>query len=296
MLTVDLFNRKLTSQASWILDGAVGTMLESRGYKTTLPFWTAFASTDCPEWLCEVYDQYIQAGVDILTANTFRISQYLFSKHKYLDLYEKLLDECSLLARKTIAGRSILLAASITTLEDCYRPDLAPDEDILYKHHEIHLDTLLCKDFDIVIAETINTKREAEVICKMAKEKGIPLLLSLISNGKGQLLSGEDLAETVTSLKDFGPSAILLNCRPIEDLLYDGKILANCFNGNKGVYANAPGRPDPECGWEVKESATSLFCDGTQKLNDMGFTMFGGCCGTNPEMIATMKERLVGPK
>ena len=78
MLAISEIRHLLSSRKYWLLDGAIGTELERRGFRTSLPLWSAFAATECPGLLEQIYQEYIDAGSNILTANTFRISYYVF--------------------------------------------------------------------------------------------------------------------------------------------------------------------------------------------------------------------------
>jgi len=55
-----------------LLDGATGTELERRGVPTTLPLWSAWALAERPDVVEQIHADYVDAGVDVITANTFR--------------------------------------------------------------------------------------------------------------------------------------------------------------------------------------------------------------------------------
>ena len=67
MLRISELKNLLTSRPFWLMDGAIGTELERRGYQTQLPFWTAFAAQDVPDLLKQIYQDYLDIGCDILT-------------------------------------------------------------------------------------------------------------------------------------------------------------------------------------------------------------------------------------
>jgi len=293
MLEISAFNRLLNDQKYWLLDGAIGTELERRGYQTSLPFWTAPAVREVPELLRDIYRQYLQAGCQILTANTFRISAYLFDKYNRNKEFLPLLVETCQIARELIPSESfVLLGGSQTTLEDCYRPDLVPDEHILKTYHRKQLLAFKECDVDFVLAETINSIREAQVILELAEGMGIPLVLSLITNGMGELLSGESLLDFLEVEAKYTPSVLSLNCRPVSDLLHDAKLLADNYSGPKGIYANAPGIPHSKFGWESSVDACERMTYFTEEVMAMGFKMIGGCCGTSPEMLMAMAREI----
>lgn len=297
MRSISSIQRQLQSGSYWLLDGATGTELEARGYQTSLPFWTAFAAWDCPDLLSKIYLEYLEAGSNILTANTFRISYYLFEKHHRFGEYQPLLSDTCQLTRDLMGeNQQVLLAASLTTLEDCYRPDLVPPMDVLEHYHEKQLRSLSECRVDLILAETINSVTEAAVIMKLASQMGLPLVMSVVTNGKGALLSGESLHDLVAITKAHLPVALALNCRSTAELLTDARILSAEFGGIKGVYSNAPGKPHPTKGWEAAPDSLEVLTKFISDMQSLDFRIFGGCCGTTPRMIKAMHDRLAGLK
>ncbi|MBK8505115.1 MAG: homocysteine S-methyltransferase family protein [Saprospiraceae bacterium] len=293
MLAISQLDQILSTRKYWLLDGAIGTELERRGYRTSLPLWTAFAASECPGLLQQIYREYIEAGSNILTANTFRISYYLFEREKRLDLFEDLIKTTCYLARKCMPkNHKFLLAGSIASLEDCYRPDMVPDQTTLLKYHHLQLSSLLKCDLDFILAETINTIREAHILLKLSQEMQIPIIISVVSNGKGQLLSGEKMENLITLANEFKPIGISLNCRSAAELLTDTHKLATLYPGIKGVYSNASGKPHPTRGWEAEADAAHQLGDFVQQACELDYRIFGGCCGTTPEMISTLIQTL----
>jgi S-methylmethionine-dependent homocysteine/selenocysteine methylase len=297
MMSISSIQRQLQSRSYWLLDGAIGTELEARGYRTSLPFWTAFAAWDCPDLLTKIYLEYLESGSNLLTANTFRISYYLFEKHHRLAEYQPLLSDTCQLTRDLMSGnQKVLLTASLTTLEDCYRPDLVPPIAVLEHYHERQLMSLSECPVDLILAETINSVTEATVIMKLANQMGLPLIMSVVTNGKGALLSGESLHDLVAITQTYQPVALSLNCRSTEELRGDARILSVAFGGIKGVYSNAPGNPHSTKGWEAAPDSLEVLTKFISDMQSMDFRIFGGCCGTTPPMINAMHQRLAGLK
>ncbi|NND32171.1 MAG: homocysteine S-methyltransferase family protein [Saprospiraceae bacterium] len=281
----DLVNL-MESRPHWLLDGAVGTELERRGFQTSLPFWTAFAAVESPQLLKDIHLDYLQAGADIITANTFRISRYLFEKADQLSDFLPTLHKTSeLVTACQVDSRRPLIAASLAPLEDCYRPDLVPSRKTLQSYHRMQIEALCQFKFDFILAETINSGIEAEIICSACQEMDVALIVSLVTNGKGQLLSGERLDEVLQEITRYSPAAISLNCRSTTDLGNDAVILEQHYEGIKGIYANAPGSHQSAGIWKILPHANHILDDFTRRLLSMDIRIIGGCCGTNPTLI-----------
>src|SRR5512143_4340154 len=121
------FSDRLSQSPTIILDGATGTELDRRGVDTGLPLWSANAllSEGGQSILKEIHADYLRAGAEILTANTFRTHRRALRPSgnggRALELTRRAVD----IARGAIAGAGgsapCFIAGSISTLEDCYR-------------------------------------------------------------------------------------------------------------------------------------------------------------------------------
>ena len=131
MERIDL-EQRLSSGETLLLDGATGTELERRGASTALPLWSAPALRDQPELVEAIHADYAAAGVDALTANTFRTQRRALSRGGWGDQAGALTQRAVALAQRAAAAvapeRRVFVLGSAPTLEDCYRPDLVPDD------------------------------------------------------------------------------------------------------------------------------------------------------------------------
>jgi S-methylmethionine-dependent homocysteine/selenocysteine methylase len=180
---IDL-EQRLSSGETLLLDGATGTELERRGAPTGLPLWSAPALRDRPELVEEIHADYAAAGVDALTANTFRTQRRTLSRGGWGDQARALTQRAVALARRAATRvapeRRVFLLGSAPTLEDCYRPDLVPDEATLALEHREHAEHLVAASVDAILVETMNTVREAVGATRAAREAGAAVLVSFV--------------------------------------------------------------------------------------------------------------------
>ncbi|MFQ5335426.1 MAG: homocysteine S-methyltransferase family protein [Flavobacteriales bacterium] len=278
-----------------LLDGAMGSELQRRGFGTSLPLWSATASTEAPELLREIHSDYIKAGADIITANTFRTSRYTYAKIGRESEADLAMNSAVEIARMAVkqSGRSILIAGSVTTLEDCYEPKKVPDNAVLQKYHRHQINALAEMDVDFILLETMNNSREALLSSQIAAKTGKAFAISLITNGNGQLMSGDDLTDTVLKIAQFKPSAILLNCRSLQTINRDLPTLQQAWQGHCGAYANGYGNPDHDWGWISDSNKTDSLQDFINTNDNWirsGIKIIGGCCGTTPMHIAELNK------
>src|SRR6266581_839756 len=246
----------LARQRPVLLDGATGTELARRGVDTTLPLWSARALFD-------------DRGLETL-----------------MKIHE---DQAS-------AGRVCLVAGGLAPLEDCYRPDLVPSRDDCLGEHRPQSELLASLGVDLIIIETMNSLREAEAALQAARETGLPVLLSLCPRPPHHLLSGEPLETALPRLAGAGGEAlrgVLMNCATPEALepIYP-RFASLAPAVPHGLYAHL-GEPDDVTGWRMPERhEPGAYAVWMEKRIGEGARFVGGCCGTTPDHIAALAERL----
>lgn len=286
---------RLNSGGILLLDGATGTELQRRGVKTSLPLWSAATFFTRPELIGEIHRDYLQAGAQIITTNTFRTTKRAFQKAQCdRSAREVTLAACEIAAkaRTGFGAMDRLIAGCVAPLEDCYEPDRTPSDAELRDEHFDLVKNLCDGGVDFVLAEAMNTIRETRAVLEAAKALNIPLAVSFVCNSNGELLSGEPIAEAVKMAESFDPLFISTNCAPPESIGASLEKLVTATDRPKGIYANGMGRPGVPLGWEFSDLGTesALYADYTKHWIEQGAQIVGGCCGTTPEYIAELSK------
>jgi S-methylmethionine-dependent homocysteine/selenocysteine methylase len=272
-----------------LLDGATGTELERRGYRTALPLWTALAVRDATEMLGAVHDGYVAAGADILTACTFRTNRYTLAKRGLGGQASDLSREALALARDCArrASRHVLVAGSIAPLEDCYHPELTPPEGLLEREHAAHAENLAASGVDLVLVESMPTAREALAAACAAVATGLVAVVSLLVGPGGTLFDGTPLGPALERLAALPIALLAVNCAPLdwcEEAM--GALAATGLAF--GAYANS-GTPDGSFGGVPSPLSPPAYAEAARGWIARGASMIGGCCGTGPEHIAALR-------
>ena len=272
----------------YYLEGAVGTEILRRGFPTKLPLWSAQVLFDKPELLKQIYVDYIQAGADIITTNTFRTQRRTLAKaglENETERINRLAVDVAVQARKdSSADRPVYISGCITTLEDCYRPDLIPSQEELEKEHGEQVRILADTPIDFFILETFNSIREAVVAVEAVRRTDKPFIISFTANSDGDILNGDQWSDAVEQLEKYAPLAILVNCvsgvvatKALEKIR---KVTTLPF----GACGNGAGHADDEDGWKFTDAdRIKEYTEYCRKWIDRGATIIGGCCGTNQE-------------
>jgi homocysteine S-methyltransferase len=286
---------RLAENAIVLLDGAMGTELFRRGVNTRLPIWSAQALIENPDVVGQIHTDYIHAGAEIITTNTFRTTARALGKK---DLSERARELTFLAvnlakeARNQSAASETWIAGSVAPLEDCYEPELMPERETAFREHSEFITWLVDAGVDFILIETMNTIQETIVAAHAAKAHQLPIFISWTCGSDGKLLSGENIDEAVLQLESYDPAAFLVNCTPSKDVFSALRKMRSATNKPVGAYANV-GKAEPVFGWEFTHQLNiSNYADEAENWIAEGTKIVGGCCGTTPDHIAELKRRL----
>lgn len=245
-----------------------------------------------PAAIREAHAEEAGAGADILTANTFRTHARTIARAALPESAKALTHLAVSLAREAAASadRPVAVFGSLSPLEDCYRPDLVPDDASLEREHSSQARALAEAGADGILVETHNTVRELVAACRAAKETGLPLVASMVTDGNGTLLSGEPISHAVAALEPLAPDALGINCVPWGLLGRDLTALA----------AAAPARPlgawgnlgRPRAGGYDAAATPERYAEAAAGWIRLGARIVGGCCGTTPAHTAALRDLL----
>lgn len=291
------FRERLASGAPLLLDSAMGTELQRRDARTSLPLWSAQALLEDPELVWTIHGDDAGSGAEILTANTFRTHARTLAKAGIAERSAELSALAIRLAHQaaSLRGREIFVAGSLSPLEDCYRPDLAPDQESLEREHAAQARFLADAGVDLILAETHNSIREAKAAAAAAKATGLPFVVSFVTDGKGRLLSGEPIADAAPALASFSPDALGVNCVPVASLSVDFAVLAaSAPDLPLAAYGNL-GLPADGQGWSFTEELDpAAYAQAARAWVDRGARIVGGCCGTTSAHTRALARMIAG--
>ena len=176
------FLTRLKKPEPILLDGATGTELARRGVNTGLPLWSANAllNDDGMRVLHQIHTDYLKAGAEIITANTFRTHVRALAPsgngHRALELTRRAVE----IARTAIdeASEDVprFVAGSISTLEDCYIPSMVPPDDECRAEHSERVHHLIESGVDLLLLEpqTPPPEKRFEAM-RQLHEAGVPV-------------------------------------------------------------------------------------------------------------------------
>ncbi|MDE5558853.1 MAG: homocysteine S-methyltransferase family protein [Ruminococcus sp.] len=266
------------------LDGAMGTMLQAHGIQTEhVP---ELLNITNPEAIMKIHRMYAEAGSDIVYANTFGANRFKLENTGYS--VEEVIKAGINNAREAVAGKS-LVALDMGSLGQMLEPSgTLSFEDAYDVYKEI---VLAGSDADVIVIETMTDLYEVKAALLAVKENSDkPVLVTMTFEENMRTFTGVSPECMVAVLEGLGADAIGVNCSLGADELFPvlDKI---CSLTSLPVIAKAnAGLPDPVT--NLFNLSPEDFAESNLKLAGAGVKIFGGCCGTTPEHIRQMIEKL----
>lgn len=286
-----------------ILDGAMGTMLQRKGLQGNSE---SFNLTN-PETIGEIHNEYIEAGADIITANSFSANSISQSEYNLSEKAGQMAEAAARIARKAAgeAPRKVWVAGSVgptskslSLAQNINDPVFRPYSfDEMAEAFERQIRGLINGGVDLLLFETcfdaLNTKAALYALGHIPEAKDIPVMISAsMSDKSGRTLTGQTMEAFYRSIQHCNPLSFGLNCslgaEEMIPLIAEVASFATC---TVSCYPNA-GLPN-EMG-EYDESP-SRMAESVRKMALAGsVNIVGGCCGTTPEHIKAVAEAVKG--
>jgi len=304
----------LKKQKILILDGALGTRLQEKGFDLNDPLWSAKFLNENPKVLQDIHEEYLQAGADCIISSTYQASIEGFAKKGFSkDEAEKLLILSIDIAKETrdkfwnkkinkVNRIKPLVAASIGP----YGAFLADGSEYTGKYnisleklkefHKKRVKLIAKTNPDIFAVETIPTLEEAKILCELLKEyKNIPNWISFSAKDDCHINGGdkiEDCAKYIDSQKHI--STIGINCTSPQYILTLIKKIRDISDKNIVVYPNGGSKYNPITkNWEKSLTDEKEYAKMALLWKQEGANIIGGCCQTGPKEIKELREVLL---
>jgi len=279
-----------------IMDGATGTQLQKNKYLDDVAIPEEL-NIKFPERISEVYASYIDAGSDIILANTFGANPLRLKEHNLLDKADDIIREGVHLIRKAAGTKEIIAAGDISSLGEYIQPLGALSFDEAYEAFAFQAALLQKYGADILVIETMIEIKELKAAILAARDnfKG-PIISQMTFSQDGMTVTGNDVKSFLAMAESLGVDAVGLNCSVgAKDLAQMAKVL--CRNTNLPVsFKPNAGMPTLINRETVFPGTAEEFVESSMEAFSYGVNMFGGCCGTDPvyikELAAELKNKV----
>lgn len=274
-----------------LFDGAIGTMLQSRGLPVGEPAekWVL----EKPEEVLRLHREYVEAGAEVLTTNTFGGSRFKLQAWLADPDVEGLNRKAAEIAREA-AGDKVFVAGSVGPTGVFLEPlgTVSPDEMRAAFAEQVR--GLVAGGVDVIIVETQMDVNEAVLAVEAAKDVGsVPVIANMTYDpGKAgfRTMMGNTVEECVRALQEAGADVVGTNCGTgIDDMIRVVQEIARWAEKPVLAEPNA-GLPRLEGGRTVYDETPATMAEKLPELIRAGARIVGGCCGTTPEHIRLFRR------
>ena len=282
--------KDLLGKKTLFFDGAMGTQLQANGLSIgAIP---EELNIDRPELLVMIHENYLKAGADFITTNTFGANAHKMSRAKYpnTEMIKAAVKNADT-ARKNLGRENdSFIALDIGPIGELLAPIGTLSFDDAY---ELFKEQIVCvkDDIDLVIFETFGDLYELKAGVLAAKENcDKPVFVSVSFDKSGRTLTGTNPETYINVMEGLKVDAIGVNCslgpkelEPVIKTLLEKSHIPVIIQPNAGL-------PTLRDGKTVFELTPESFIEALSNVMNEGIAVIGGCCGTSPEFIKAEKE------
>lgn len=280
-------NERIKSNDLLLLDGSMGALLLSKGLEPTKLLSAGIEHSDI---LTSIHREYLEAGCDIITTNTFNITQDTLSASEFSckELVSASL-QCAINAKKNFPNATIAL--------DIGPSGFFPDRNGNFPYEraiELFSEQINAAEnvMDIIMLETTSVLGDVEAFAQAAEGAQKPLFASMTFTPKGRTWYGVALDEWISKVNSLPITVAGINCTltPTEMLPFAKEMKIKI---DKPIFAE-PNRGNPinANGIMTYEMDEDTFANGLRSIYDTGINIVGGCCGSNPACMRKFKAML----
>ncbi|NTJ41932.1 homocysteine S-methyltransferase family protein [Agrobacterium larrymoorei] len=294
-----------------ILDGGMSRELQRLGAELKQPEWSAIALIDSPDIVRQVHAEFIEAGADVITTNSYALVPFHIGEERFQKEGAELISLSGRLAREAAdaSGRKVTVAGGLPPIFGSYEPQNF-DPSRVQDYLKVLVENL-GPHVDVWLGETLSLIAEGQAVREAVAATGKPFWISFtldddakqVEGAEPKLRSGETLRAAAEWAAGSGAAALLFNCSKPEvmkaavetgsavfkekDVSLEIGVYANAFEGEQGDSAANEGLHGTRA--DLTDDVYSRFAC---SWADAGATMIGGCCGIGAAHIHTVAGAL----
>jgi homocysteine S-methyltransferase len=292
-----------------ILDGATGTELQRRGVPMDELSWSAVALVTHPDVIREVHQDYIRAGADIITTNTFGTLSLSLRGTRLQDRVAEVNLRAVQLAReaRSQTERPVCIAGSMAgMIGTVYWRDASSTHEEVRKAYREQATLLADAGVDLLFLEMTQDIDVGTAAVEGASETGLPLWVAFSCNFMSSL-KGTDrplvaqardgteypFEQLIEPVMAAGGEVAGINHSEVDMMDRALDIVFKHWKGPVSAYPNSGDWTPPNWGFDTVISPKA-FVSAAESWVARGVQVVGGCCGIGPEHIQLLRERMRG--
>jgi S-methylmethionine-dependent homocysteine/selenocysteine methylase len=288
-----------------VLDGAIGTELEVRGAAMEYDAWSARANLSEPDLVRQVHADYIRAGADVITANTFSALEDALTRDGMGAQMEEInrrgielcLEACDAAAAHPVVVAGAISAVPIFVSSNLPSNGAARHAALLDKYRR-NAFILAEAGAQVLALEMIITRAEGLAAIEAALETGLPVWagVSCEPSVQGELMTpppldeesrrAEPFRDVINEIKGSGVAACMVMHSPIEVVIPALDLISGIWDIPLGAYPHHGHWDRPL--WVTDSIEPAEFTRHAQRWIERGARWVGGCCGIGPDVIENL--------
>ena len=294
--TMTTLSQRLANKELILIDGATGTELERAGVPTIKEAWTAATSLSHPEVVRQVHENYIQAGAQMIIANTYSCSRHLLAKANLDDKFEELNQigiKLAYEARDNQNAPDVVVAGSISTTEMMQHEQ--PPVEVALQNYVEQAQIQAAAGAEMICLEMLREITHTQLAIDAVQQTGLPVWVGyscIMKDGVPYLFNGDDtLEDAVKAIKGQNIEVVSIMHTETVDVDACLDVVQKYWDGPIGVYAQSGEFIPPV--WQFIDTITPEdYAAACFRWVDRGVQVIGGCCGIGREHIEYLNEHL----
>lgn len=289
--------RERLSQGPLLADGAMGTLLHSRGVAIDSCFDELNLSN--PALVFQIHHSYLDAGAEIVETNTFGANRFKLAEHGLEDRVLEINRAGVVLARQAVESTfrsNRYVAGSVGPLGVRLAPFGRVSARQAYEAFREQIEGLC--DADVLMIETMSDLHEIAEAVRAARDvcPETPIIAEMTFTRDDRTLLGDTPEQTAERMKELGVEVIGVNCSngPAQLMRVIKAMQSVAPELKYSVLPNA-GWPEYIGGRVMYPASPGYFAEYALAFQAQGVSVIGGCCGTTPDHIAAMRAALDDP-
>lgn len=307
-----------------ILDGAVGTQLQATGVPMHPHCWAAIGNHTHPSTVQKMHEDYIRAGADVITTNTYSAARHNYELAGLSDLVIELNVRAVQLAqqaRERVADRPVCIAGSVSnfgawseseyqwfrksapvTAASGLRPRSLITEAQVQRNLAEQVAILVDAGVDLLIAEATGNTLQREWVLEAVAGAGIPYWAGFkchVNEGeeapRSGYMSDDLLSDELDARLPLDADVLCIFHSTIEDTNQAIPVVRSKWKGTLGAYPEA-GRKDYTQAFADPNAENPHTLDEwvatARRWTDNGVQVIGGCCGMGLDHIRALDGKL----
>ena len=302
-MSYNIVKEKLDNGKLVILDGAMGSELEKNGAKMDKKLWCGTSSIKFPEIVKKVHEDYIKAGVDVITTNTYASTPISMKSYGFENSIEEYNKKSVLIAKEAVENskKDIAIAGSVSASGSFFKLGIKT----MIPNFNEQLKILTGEGVDLIILEAMSSQAEiVQAMIECSTKIEIPVWLAIscvIDNSTNDVMLGyndsmdtppeiyENFEKSLNKFSKLHEGPILIAHSNIDVTGKAVKIAKKNFNGIIGAYPNVGFYEKPHWIYEDNMKPEDYLIQAKSWFEN-GSQIIGGCCGIGPDLIKSLSN------